>query len=199
MIAGVMFGTAALLVVGVTQYCKPEPKLFEIPIKKVNEPLLVKPNIRYVGPTYNFNNDLMVGVKFFEGFKSKKYKCCAGVPTIGYGCTDKNIVALGTISEKKASYILQHKINDVRDNVRQAVKVDLTEYQLNALTSFAFNCGMTNLKTLINGENRLNSGNYESVEKILPQYRKAGGKVREGLIKRRAWELSLWKGTPSIK
>ena len=199
MIAGVMFGAAALLVVGGTLYCKPAPKLFEIPIKKVNEPLLVKPNIRYVGPTYNFNNDLMVGVKFFEGFKSKKYKCCAGVPTIGYGCTDKNVVALGTISEKKASYILQHKINDVRDNVRQAVKVDLTEYQLNALTSFAFNCGMTNLKTLINGENRLNSGNYESVEKILPQYRKAGGKVREGLIKRRAWELSLWKGTPSIK
>ncbi len=86
----------------------------------------------------------------------------------------------------------------MRDNVRQAVKVDLTEYQLNALTSFAFNLGMTNLKTLINGENRLNSGNYKSIEKILPMYRKAGGKVREGLVKRRAWELSLWNGAPTL-
>ncbi len=219
-----MFKTTAALstasIVGAVLYCKPEPKpkiitekvIEEVEVIKVvtlpqivevvrivEKPVLVKPLIRYVGPSYNFDHELINGVKFFEGYRANAYYCSGNVKTIGYGCTDKNVVALGTINEQKASYILQHKINDVRDNVRQAVKVDLTEYQLNALTSFAFNCGMTNLKTLINGENRLNSGNYESVEKILPQYRKAGGKVREGLIKRRAWELSLWKGTPSIK
>jgi lysozyme len=202
-------------VVGAVLYCKPEPepkvitekvieeveviKVVTLPqIVLVEKPILVKPLIKYVGPSYNFDNELINGVKFFEGYRANAYYCSGNVKTIGYGCTDKNIVALGAISEHKASVILQQKINDVRDNVRQAVKVDLTEYQLNALTSFAFNLGMTNLKTLINGENRLNSGNYKSIEKILPMYRKAGGKVREGLVKRRAWELSLWNGAPTL-
>jgi len=201
-------------VVGAVLYCKPEPKpkvITEIVTEEVEvikvvtlpqvviveKPVLVKPLIRYEGPSYNFDKELINGVKFFEGYRRESYFCSGGVKTIGYGCTDKNIVALGAINEHKASVILQQKINEVRDNVRQAVKVDLTDYQLNALTSFAFNLGMTNLKTLINGENRLNSGNYKSIEKILPMYRKAGGKVREGLVKRRAWELSLWNGTPT--
>ena len=164
----------------------------------IEKPILVKPLIQYVGPSYNFDSELLNGVKFFEGYRANTYKCWAGVKTIGYGCTDKSIVALGAISEHKASNILQQKINEVRDNVRQAVKVDLTEYQLNALTSFAFNCGMTNLKTLINGEDRLNSGNYDSIAEVMPQYNKAGGKTREGLVKRRSWELSLWNGQPTI-
>jgi len=212
----IIVGTTAL--VGVVQYCKPTKpvvitktvveqvevvKLVEVPkiievTKIVEKPILVKPLIQYVGPTYNFNSELLNGVKFFEGYRANAYKCCAGVKTIGYGCTDKSIVALGAISEHKASNILQQKINEVRDNVRQAVKVDLTEYQLNALTSFAYNCGMTNLKTLINGEDRLNSGNYDSIAEVMPQYNKAGGKTREGLVKRRSWELSLWNGQPSI-
>lgn len=213
----IVSGTAAL--VSVVTYCKPEPKpvtftetivetvevvkIVEVPkivveTRIVEKPILVKPLIKQVGPSYNFDSELLNGVKFFEGYRANAYRCCAGVKTIGYGCTDKSIVALGAISEHKASNILQQKINEVRDNVRAAVKVDLTEYQLNALTSFAYNCGMTNLKTLINGDDRLNSGNYESVAEIMPMYRKAGGKVREGLEKRRAWELSLWNGQPTI-
>jgi len=42
----------------------------------------------------------------------------------------------------------------------------------------------------------LNAGNYKSVAEYLPQYRLAAGKPRKGLEKRRAWELSLWQGTP---
>jgi len=214
-----MIKTIAVLstasVVGAVLYCKPEPepkvvtkivteeveviKVVTVPrVVIVEKPILVKPLIKYEGPSYNFDSELINGVKFFEGYRANAYYCSGGVKTIGYGCTDKNVVALGAISEHKASNILQQKINDVRDNVRQAVKVDLTEYQLNALTSFAFNLGMTNLKTLINGENRLNSGNYKSIEQIMPLYRKAGGKVREGLVKRRAWEISLWNGAPTL-
>lgn len=164
----------------------------------VDRPVLIKPLIKIVRPSHDFNQEMLKGVKFFEGFRSDSYYCCANVKTIGYGCTDKNIVALKSISEYKASNILQADLNEVRDNVRQAVKVDLTEYQLNALTSFTFNCGLSNLKTLINGPGRLNSGNYESISKILPKYRIAGGKVREGLVKRRAWEVSLFNGNPTL-
>ena len=101
-------------------------------------------------------------------------------------------------TEHKASDILEDRLEEVREQVKAAVEVELTEYQLNALTSFTFNCGIGNLKQLISGEDRLNSGNFNSITELLPQYRKAGGKVREGLEKRRAWELSLWNGNPTI-
>ena len=168
----------------------------EIIIKYVNKPVpvLVWPKPLMVKPNVDWHSNMLKGIKFFEGYREAAYVCSGGVRTIGYGCTDKSIVSKGKISKNNAENILVNHLKEVRKKVDEAVVVDLTDYQLNALTSFAFNCGMTNLKTLINGENRLNSGNYESVSKIMPMYRKAGGKVREGLVKRRAWELSLWNG-----
>jgi len=162
---------------------KPHP----VPVLVWPKPILVKPNV-------DWDNNMLRGIKFFEGYREVAYTCSGGVRTIGYGCTDKSVVSKGKICKNKAETILVNHLEKVKKKVDEAVVVDLTDYQLNALTSFAFNCGMTNLKTLISGKDRLNSGNYESVSKIMPMYRKAGGKVREGLVKRRAWEIELWEG-----
>lgn len=170
----------------------------EIIIKYVDRPVLVKPEPIVVKPSINWNKRMLRGVMFFEGYREEAYKCSGGVMTIGYGCTDKSVVSNGKISESKAESLLREHLAEVRKKVDEAVTVNLTDYQLNALTSFAFNCGMSNLKRLIEGEGRLNEGNYKSVEDILPKYRIAGGKVRKGLERRRQWELSLWKGTPDI-
>ena len=172
------------------------PLIIEVP-RYIEEPVKVRPKFEEKKPV-DWDRVMMEGVKYFEGYKSKKYYCCAGVATIGYGCTDKTIVNKGSLSKASADRILSEEIKNVRDRVRRAVTVDLTHNQLNALTSFTFNCGMTNLNNLITGKDRLNSGNYKSVEKILPMYRKAGGEVREGLEKRRAWELSLWRGETNL-
>tara|TARA_R110002153_G_scaffold92887_1_gene225284 strand:+ start:233 stop:862 length:630 start_codon:yes stop_codon:yes gene_type:complete len=166
----------------------------EVEEKFVDQPILIRPKAILVKPNINWNNQMVVGVKFFEGYKERAYICAGGVRTIGYGCTDTKVVSRGKISKISADNLLREHLAEVREKVANNVSVQLTEYQLNALTSFAFNCGMTNLKRLVEGEGRLNSGNYESVEKLLPQYRIAGGKVRKGLEKRRKWELSLWKG-----
>ena len=166
----------------------------EVEEKFVDQAILIRPKAILVKPNINWNNQMVVGVKFFEGYKERAYICAGGVRTIGYGCTDTKVVSRGKISKISADNLLREHLAEVREKVANNVSVQLTEYQLNALTSFAFNCGMTNLKRLVEGEGRLNSGNYESVEKLLPQYRIAGGKVRKGLEKRRKWELSLWKG-----
>lgn len=168
----------------------------EVVTKYVDKPypVLVWPKPVIIKPNIDWDNNMLQGIKFFEGYKELPYMCAGGVRTIGYGCTDKLVVSRGRICKNKAENILLNHIEEVKKKVDDAVVVDLTDYQLNALTSFAFNCGMTNLKTLINGKDRLNSGNYESIPKIMPMYRKAGGRVREGLVKRRAWELSLWEG-----
>tara|TARA_R110000765_G_scaffold88318_3_gene168941 strand:- start:244 stop:882 length:639 start_codon:yes stop_codon:yes gene_type:complete len=196
-------------VVGFAYYCAPNEvktieKIVEVPVtvteyvevevpKFYPYPILVTPNV-YYPPSIDYDNVMMDGVKFFEGFKSKRYKCCAGVPTIGYGCTDKSIVSKGSISESYAANLLEQELLSVKAKVKAAVKVDLTDNQLNALTSFTYNCGMTNLKKLIGGPTRLNAGNYKSVEQIMPMYRMAAGEVREGLVKRRKFEVALWKG-----
>jgi len=173
------------------------PLIIEVPRYHSEEPIIVRPRVRGKAPV-DWDRMMMEGVKYFEGYKSKKYYCCAGVATIGYGCTKPDIVNKGSLSKSNALRILSNEITNVRARVRQAVTVDLTGNQLNALTSFAFNCGMTNLNNLISGPSRLNSGNYKSIEKLLPKYRMAGGKVREGLEKRRAWELSLWRGETNL-
>lgn len=165
---------------------------FVITHNVTDRPLLVFPLTKH--KQTNWDKELEKGLVHFEGFKSRPYYCCAGVRTIGYGCTDKSALRKGWISEKEARSLLLKEVNKVKGKVREEVKVKLSDNQLNALTSFAFNCGMTNLRKLVNGKDRLNSGNYESVEKILPLYRKAAGKVRKGLERRRAWELALWKG-----
>lgn len=217
----IILGVAA--VVGFAYYCEPNEvdtvtviKTVEVPVEVVkfvevptivtnhievltyvDRPILVKPNIRYEDQS-DWEQEMIDGVKFFEGYKKWSYYCAGGVKTIGYGCTDKKIVSRGSISKPVATKLLLAELDRVRGMVDQAVTVNITDNQLNALTSFAFNCGMTNLKQLINGADRLNAGNYESVEEYLPQYRLAAGKPRKGLEKRRAWELSLWQGAPLL-
>ncbi|MDB4396140.1 lysozyme [bacterium] len=137
---------------------------------------------------------MIKGVKFFEGYKAYKYHCSGGVATIGYGCTIPKIVKKGYVTEQFALQMLEDEIQDAREQVERYVTVELTDNELWALTSFTFNCGPSNLKLLVDQPNRLNDGNYESVEKYLPMYRLASGKVRRGLVKRRDWELNLWLG-----
>lgn len=150
-----------------------------------SEPVLVKPQVAWY--------EMTQGVKHFEGFRSHAYVCCGGKSTIGYGHTGK-AVAKGVISKQEASALLEEELHKTKLVVLSIVKVPLTDNQLAALTSFTYNCGRGALYQLVSQEGRLNDGNYKSVEEVLPQYRIAGGKVRKGLVKRRAFELALWKG-----
>jgi len=135
--------------------------------------------------------ELIDGVSFYEGFRPTVYVCAGGVETIGYGHTGK-YVQHGTITKKEAQSVLVKELLLARDTVDEIVTVDLTPNQKAALMSFTFNLGRGGLIQLVNGKGRLNDGNYDSVAKYLPLYRKAGGKINAGLEKRRAWELKIW-------
>jgi len=174
------------------------PEVQPVYVRPLLVPMLTNPNERQEVPSVDWESELLTGVKYFEGYKPNTYKCSGGKRTIGYGCTDKRVVAMGTITEERATTELQKELSDAKSQVDNIVTVNLTDYQRNALTSFTFNCGPSNLKQLVDGVNRLNNGDYRSVERLLPQYRRAGGKIRKGLERRRQWEVSLWKGTPEI-
>lgn len=164
---------------------EPAPIPQEVP-KKVS----LKQKESYVDWRY----ELISGMKLFEGFKSKRYICPGGVPTIGYGATNPKVVARGYISKQEATRILLKELDEAQEIVERVVTVELSENEKMALTSFTFNLGATRLKKLVSGPSRLNSGNKSSIERILPLYNKADGKVLAGLQKRRAWELKMWRG-----
>jgi len=159
--------------------------------KQENIPLLVKPNISYKTEVSPWDK-MFSRVKHYESFKSEAYRCSGGVMTIGYGHT-KNVKWGDTITEAEALKLLEEELLVAKNHVLRIVKVPLTQNQLASLTSFTFNCGQGSLRKLVcEKKNRLNGGNYKSVEVVMPQYRMAGGKVRKGLELRRKWEVSLW-------
>lgn len=145
-------------------------------------------------PKPKWGAELLAGVKRFESFRSTRYVCSGGVLTIGYGQTGKNLPT--RVSKSDAEGALVRDLAKAQSAVKRIVRVPLTNHQLAALTSFTFNCGEGNLRKLVSGPGRLNSGSYESVSRLLPQYRRGGGRVLRGLVKRRAWELRMWLGEP---
>ena len=124
----------------------------------------------------------LVGVKHFEGFRSTRYVCSGGAPTIGFGCTDPKIVNAGPITRAKAEKVLLAELALAEGHVDRIVEVPLTKAERLALISFTFNAGQGALAALVDKPGRLNDGNRASIAKILPLYRKAGGKVAPGLV-----------------
>lgn len=185
-----LYLTALSVAIGAVACVKLEKISWSVASK--HYPVLVKPKANLV----NWQEKLVQGIMKFESFKAHPYRCPAGVLTVGYGHTGK--YANQSMTQYRAEQILRSEIEESRLIVIRTVKVKLSEQQLAALTSFTFNCGESNLRTLVNGRSRLNSGNYKSVEKIMPLYVKADGKNLRGLKHRRSWELELWKGIFSI-
>ena len=131
-------------------------------------------------------------IRFFEGLELNAYQCAAGVWTIGYGHI-KTAVEGMTISQSYADELLDGEIVEYEDYVNAAVTAPLSQDQFDALVSWTFNLGNGNLNasTMLKV---LNRGEYEEVPAQMKRWNKAGGKVLEGLIRRREAEANLFEG-----
>lgn len=127
-------------------------------------------------------------IKQFEGLRLTAYKCSAGVYTIGYGHT-RGVKRGMKITEEEASAYLAA---DLRNSEKAVERYDSiyhwNQNEYDALVSFTFNCGATNLRSLLRNGRR----NRSQIAATLPLYRKANGKVLKGLERRRAAEKSLF-------
>jgi len=137
-------------------------------------------------------------VKDFEGLRLNAYKCSAGVPTIGYGSTfypDKSNVKMGDVlrDKEEAEVLLINTLVDFDIYVSKYTKsVNLTQYQFDALVSFAFNCGLGNLSKSTLLKKVLTNPNDKDIALEFAKWNKAGGKVLQGLVKRRQKEAELY-------
>ena len=128
-------------------------------------------------------------IKHFEGCETKAYQCSANVWTIGYGHT-RGVREGDEITADKAEYFLLEDLKHFEGYVDRLVEVSLNQDQFDALVSWTFNLGPTNLKesTLLE---KLNAGHYEEVP---AQMARSNGEILEGLKRRRAAEGLLWQG-----
>ncbi len=129
-------------------------------------------------------------IKKFEGCELNAYQCSADVWTIGYGHT-RGVIEGDTCTKDDAEKILIDDLVEFEGYVNDLVDTELTQNQFDALVAWTFNLGPTNLKssTLLT---RLNSGDLDDVPHQIKRWNKAGGKVLDGLVRRREAEALLW-------
>ena len=134
-------------------------------------------------------------IKQFEGCKLLAYQDSVGVWTIGYGWTQpvdgKPIRAGMTIKQETAERLLKTGLVSYESDVSRLVKVGLTQGQFDALVSFTYNLGARSLSTstLLR---KLNAGDYAGAADEFLRWNKAGGKVLNGLTRRREAERALF-------
>jgi len=153
-------------------------------------------------------------IKAFEGCHSSPYLCPAQLWTVGYGHVLYPDQARLKVAER-ASYGLkpEHNRAFTDDEIDELLAKDLHRFeagvarlcpavldndigsqkQFDALVSFSFNVGLGNLQssTLRMKYNRLE---FESAADEFLRWNKAGGKVLNGLTRRRVAERALFLG-----
>lgn len=136
-------------------------------------------------------------IKQFEGLVLKPYLCSANVPTIGYGNTFyengvKVKMSDAQITKQRAEELLKINADRFASKVANLLKKEVTQNQFNSLVSFAYNVGSGALasSTLLKLVNiNPNDGN---IAKEFLKWNKGGGKVIDGLTKRRMKESALY-------
>lgn len=138
----------------------------------------------------------------FEGLPKKKpldayWDEYGKVWTIGYGAThylDGSPVKKGDKlkSKEEAVELLKDIVKQYEDDVYKIVQCPINFYQHDALTSFAYNCGIGNLKrsTLLKKVN--NDSLDPTIRDEFAKWNKSGGQVLSGLTKRRKAEADLY-------
>ncbi|MDM1042117.1 MULTISPECIES: lysozyme [Empedobacter] len=136
-------------------------------------------------------------IKEYEGFYAKPYLDPIGIPTIGYGATyypNKVKVTMKDkpLTEKQASDLLVQMLKVYENQVALLVTKPINQNQFDALVSFTYNVGATNLSksTLLK---KLNvNPNDKSIADEFEKWNRAGDKVLRGLTKRRKDEAALY-------
>ncbi len=127
----------------------------------------------------------------YEGCRLEAYKCPAGIWTIGYGHTAGVRQGDCLASKEEAMALLAKDLVKYADKVNSCVQSGKITFvpnqnQFDALTSFCYNCGAGALQKLVNDRTAA------QVADAMLLYNKGGGRVLQGLVKRRQEERDLF-------
>ena len=130
--------------------------------------------------------DFIIG---FEGFSAKACKCVSTEKyyTIGYGHYGADVKKDDTITKEEARKLLEADLLSFEKKVsKYDSKYDFNQNEFDALVSFAYNVG--NIEQLTANGTR----SRDKISECMLRYNKSGGKVLNGLTKRRKAERELF-------
>ena len=110
----------------------------------------------------------------FEGLRKTAYLCPSGIWTIGYGHT-RGVRKGEIITEEQAAAFLIEDVQIVENTVNSinaTYNYNFNQNEFDALVSFGFNCGKTNLLRLVANGTRT----IKEIADALLLYNKSNGK-----------------------
>lgn len=163
--------------------------------KVIKTPLYVSLLLLFlIYPVSAINDAGLSLIKKYEGCRLIAYKCPAGVLTIGYGHTGKDVYAGKKITQKQADELFKNDLLRYENTVRKATKgLVLNENKIAALTSLCYNIGQG---AFVNSslQKRLHVPNTYRwyLEALWYRWVWAKGQKLPGLVKRRYAEIELY-------
>lgn len=129
-------------------------------------------------------------IKAHEGLRLEAYRCPAGIYTIGYGHT-AGVRRGDVIDERRAEQLLAEDLKKFEVVVNRECP-GVNQNQFDALVSFTFNLGETNLRksTLLKCVKA--NPNNPNIRTEFLRWNKSKGEVLPGLIRRRKAEADLY-------
>jgi lysozyme len=139
-------------------------------------------------------------IQHFEGWSASVYRCSAGYITQGWGsCYDDRGLPIAPdaddIDKVTGESYLRYACRHVEEAITRLVltRAQLTQGMFDASCSLAYNIG-TGAFARSTIRQRLARGDYEGAADIWWQFRRGGGRILPGLVRRRAAEKELFLG-----
>lgn len=156
---------------------------------------------------YTITQETVDLVKRFEGLELRAYRDPVGVVTIGYGYTNRAGfgpgVKMGDVwTEKQAEDMLRQALDLFAKRIIGGFTRRPEPHEFGAFLSLAYNIGADGfLKST--ALKRWNAGDVDGAAEALQWWNKAGGKVLNGLTRRRAAEAEMllngWQKTGAAR
>lgn len=138
----------------------------------------------------------LVLIPSFEGLRLRPYKDVAGVTTVCYGHTGKDIQWDKIYTKAECDALLEKDLAIVAKGVDRLIRIDIPVYTRGALYSFVYNTGLGafSRSTLLR---KLNTGDITGACGEMKRWVFAGGKPWKGLMTRREIEREVctWSQT----
>ena len=137
-------------------------------------------------------------IKESEGLRLKAYKCPAGVLSVGYGHTGKDVVAGMEISESRAVALLKQDLR-VAEVYLNSLGINFSQNAFDSLCSFIYNLGVGAFSKSTLRKKIVAKADDEAITDEIVKWVNAGGKPLIGLKRRRVKEANLFLGKERYK
>lgn len=140
----------------------------------------------------NLSDKGLAVLQHFEGCELTAYRCSAKVWTIGYGHT-KSAKRGMKIAQADAVELLKSDLDNFESAVMRSINgAPTTQNQFDAMVCLAFNIGASAFHRSTVCRRHRNQEGEASTAAAFHMWKKAGGRVLAGLVRRRKSEAHLY-------